>query len=216
MAPPPPRSESEVWPVAVIQCEAVPIDFLWFSWVLIDFLAKTRLNSFEVFLSFRGSARVAARLLQKRSKEARVFLTRPTPYGGGGFKGSAHAADPQDLLIFWFSLYFHDFQWFSLVFIDFYRYRLFSWVFNYFHWFSLIFNDLHWHSLIFIDLLLKPGQCRTAFDSLLPPSAPWGWVLSVGAGLPPQTPPNLMVMFLLLVLSELFSHAEGGRRISNH
>jgi len=56
------------------------------------------------------------------------------------------------------------------------------------------------------------GQRSAAICSLLPPSAPWGWVLSVGTGLRPQTPPNLLVMFLLLVLSELFSHAEGGRR----
>ena len=33
------------------------------------------------------------------------------------------------------------------------------------------------------------GQPSAAFWPPLRPSAAWGWVLSVGTGLPPQTPP---------------------------
>ena len=55
---------------------------------------------------------------------------------------------------------------------------------------------------------------RTSVPTPSGPLRAHGWVLSVGTGLTPQTPPNLLVMFLLLVLSESFSHAEGGRRIN--
>ena len=63
-----------------------------------------------------------------------LYLTRPAPCWGGGFKCSARAADPQDL----FSLILIDVHWFPSISDDGY-------------WLSMVFNDFQWFSLMLID-----------------------------------------------------------------
>ena len=117
----------------------------------------------------------------------------------------------------WFSM---DFQWFSWIFIDF---HWFSMIFNGFSrkivpvLDSLGRPSAPW-GWVFMPknccfawgFLQKQDQCLRPLGGLRRPSAPIGahrrrrppagWELSVGTGLPPQTPPDFLILVILRLL----------------